>query len=264
MSESTAVILVTGASRGLGRGIALKLSESGYSVVINFAGNAEAAQKTVDDCHRRKTNTSQEFVALQADIGKKDDRKNLIETSLQQLGRIDALVNNAGIAPRERADILDASEASFEEIVRINLQGPYFLTQLVAKYWLKEKPTPFLKAGFTVIFVTSISADTASTNRGDYCISKAGLSMASRLWAARLAGSNIHVFELRPGIMRTDMTAVVKEKYDELIGAGLVPTPRWGTPEDVGLAAAALLDGSFPFSTGAIIDIDGGFHIKRL
>ncbi|UCE53141.1 MAG: 3-ketoacyl-ACP reductase [Desulfobacterales bacterium] len=264
MSDSIPVILVTGASRGLGRGIALKLSESGYSVIINFAGNAEAAQKTVDDCLRRKTKTNQEFVAMQADIGKKDDRQKLIETSLQQLGRIDALVNNAGIAPRQRADILNASEASFEEILRINLQGPYFLTQRVAKYWLTQKPKSLLKAGFTVIFVTSISADTASTNRGDYCISKAGLSMASRLWATRLAGSNIHVFELRPGIMGTDMTASVKETYDELIADGVVPQARWGTPEDVGFAAAALLDGSFPFSTGAIIDIDGGFHIKRL
>lgn len=264
MSDSTPVILVTGASRGLGRGIALKLSESGYSVIINFVGNAEAAEKTVAECQNRKTRSGQKFLTLQADIGKKDDRRNLIESGLEQLGRIDALVNNAGVAPEDRADILDATEASFEEIMRINLQGPYFLTQQVAKYWLTQKPKPLLKAGFTIIFITSISAETASTNRGDYCISKAGLSMACSLWAARLADSNIHVFELRPGIMRTDMTAVVKEKYDSLIAEGLVPQPRWGTPDDLGLAAAALLNGNFPFSTGSVIDIDGGFHIKRL
>jgi NAD(P)-dependent dehydrogenase (short-subunit alcohol dehydrogenase family) len=264
MSDSTAVILVTGGSRGLGRGICLKLSENGYSVIINFVGNAEAAEKTVAQCQERKTRSGQKFIALQADIGKKDERQNLITSGLKQFGRIDALVNNAGIAPRDRADILDASEASFEEIMRINLQGPYFLTQRVAQYWLTQKPTPLLKAGFTVIFITSISAEAASINRGDYCISKAGLSMAGRLWAARLADRNIHVFELRPGIMLTDMTAVVKEKYDSLIAEGLVPQSRWGTPQDLGLAVAALIDGSFPFSTGSVIEIDGGFHIKRL
>jgi 3-oxoacyl-[acyl-carrier protein] reductase len=264
MSDSIPVILVTGASRGLGRGIALKLSESGYSVVINYADNAKAAEKTVAECHQRKTSAAQRFIALQADIGRADDRLHLVDGILRQLGRIDALVNNAGIAPRDRADILEATEASFEEIIRINLQGPYFLTQRIAKYWLTQKPTPFLKAGFTVIFVTSISAETASTNRGDYCISKAGLSMAVKLWATRLASSRIHVFELRPGIMLTDMTAGVKEKYTGLIAEGIVPQQRWGTPEDVGLAAAALLNGSFPFSTGSVIDIDGGFHIKRL
>ena len=264
MSDSRPVILVSGGSRGLGSGICLKLSESGYSVIINFVGNAEAAERTVAECEDRKTDRGQKFIALQADIGQSDDRRNLIESSLKQFGRIDALVNNAGIAPKVRADILDASEASFEEIMRINLQGPYFLTQQVAKYWITQKPSPILKAGFSVIFVTSISAEAASTNRGDYCISKAGLSMAARLWAARLAERNIHVFELRPGIMLTDMTAVVKDKYDRLIAEGLVPQPRWGTPQDLGLAVAALLDGSFPFSTGSVIDIDGGFHIKRL
>ena len=264
MSDSTAVILVTGGSRGLGRGISLKLSENGYSVIINYVDDAEAAEQTVAECHNRKTRSSQKFIALQANIGKKDDRQNLVENSLKQFGRIDALINNAGIAPRDRADILDASEASFEEIIRINLQGPYFLTQRVAKYWLTQKPTPLLEAGFTVIFITSISAETASTNRGDYCISKAGLSMAGKLWAARLADCNIHVFELRPGIMLTDMTAGVKAKYDSLIAEGFVPQPRWGTPHDLGLAVAALLEGSFPFSTGSVIDIDGGFHIKRL
>jgi 3-oxoacyl-[acyl-carrier protein] reductase len=264
MSDSIPVILVTGASRGLGRGIALRLSESGYSVVINFVSNAEAAEKTVAECRQRKKIATQKFITLQADIGNADDRQNLVDCILRQLGRIDALVNNAGIAPDDRADILEATEASFEEVIRTNLQGPYFLTQRIAKYWLTARQKPFLKAGFTVIFVTSMSAETVSTNRGDYCISKAGLSIASKLWAARLAASHINVFELRPGIMLTDMTAGVKEKYCGLIAEGIVPQQRWGTAADVGLAAAALLDGSFPFSTGTVIDIDGGFHIKRL
>ena len=264
MSDKVPVILVTGASRGLGRGIALKLSASGYSVAVNFVGNAKAAEKTISECQRGKKTAQQKFFALQADISRKNDRRKLIKNVLQRFGRLDGLVNNAGIAPRTRADILDAGEASFEEIMRINLQGPYFLTQQVARYWLKENPTSLLKGGFTIIFVSSVSAELVSVNRGEYCISKAGLSMASRLWAVRLAGSNINVFELRPGVMKTDMTAAVIEKYDRLIADGLVPMPRWGTAEDVGRAAVALFDGAFAFCTGSIIDVDGGLHIKRL
>ncbi len=264
MSDLIPVVLVTGASRGLGRGIALKLSEAGYSVVINYAANFPAAEKTRQACLRCKRSPGQNFICVQADISNKDDRRMLVETTVGQMGRIDALVNNAGIAPRERKDILQATESSFAEVLATNLRGPYFLTQQVARYWLDHKRSSFLKTGFTVIFVTSISADTASVNRGDYCISKAGLYMACRLWAARLAPENIHVFELRPGIMLTDMTSMVKDKYDCLISEGLVPQKRWGTADDLGLATAALLDGKFPFSTGAVIDIDGGFHVKRL
>ena len=155
-------------------------------------------------------------------------------------------------------------KTSFEKLIRVNLQGPYFLTQRIARYWLEEKPSPLLKAGFAVIFVTSISADTASIQRGEYCISKAGLSMARQLWATRLASEAIQVLELRPGIMLTEMTSGVKEKYDPLIAEGLVPQKRWGTPEDLGLAVTAVLDGHFPYSTGTVIDVDGGFHLQRL
>jgi NAD(P)-dependent dehydrogenase (short-subunit alcohol dehydrogenase family) len=185
-----------------------------------------------------------------------------------RLGRIDALVNNAGIAPRKRADIVDAEEESFSQLMSVNLQGPYFLSQTVVRYWLglngSAAPEPRIPGGFKLVFISSISAATVSVARGEYCVSKAGLAMAAQLWAARLANSNVQVYEVRPGIMATDMTAGVKEKYDALIAEGLVPQRRWGTPEDVGKGVAALLRGDFPFSTGEIIYTDGGFHISRL
>jgi NAD(P)-dependent dehydrogenase (short-subunit alcohol dehydrogenase family) len=173
-------------------------------------------------------------------------------------------VNNAGIAPRIRADITEASEDIFDEVLAVNLKGPYFLSQLAARHWLANPGQSSLPGGYKLIFVSSLSADTASINRGEYCISKAGLGMATKLWAVRLAESGIQVLELRPGIMATDMTSGVKEKYDKLLADGLVPQKRWGNPEDVGLAVESILGGAFPFSTGDIINIDGGFHLKRL
>jgi NAD(P)-dependent dehydrogenase (short-subunit alcohol dehydrogenase family) len=258
------VALVTGASRGLGRGIAVHLAREGMSVALNYARQAEAAAETAAQCAAAATSPAQRFVPIQGDIGVAIERDRIVSETLAQFGRIDALVNNAGIAPRERADITEASEASFESLIRTNLQGPYFLTQAVARHWLAGTCTPALSTGFKVVFVTSISADTASTNRGDYCVSKAGLAMAVQLWATRLAAEGIQVVELRPGIMATDMTAGVSDKYDQLIASGLVPQRRWGTPDDVGLAVAAVLCGSLPFSTGAVIPIDGGFHLRRL
>ncbi|MBI5382868.1 MAG: 3-ketoacyl-ACP reductase [Opitutae bacterium] len=258
------VVLVTGASRGLGRGIALQLASAGCSVAINYAGNLAAAQETAGLCAARAASAAQRFVPVQADVGVRADRERLVAETLAQLGRIDALVNNAGIAPRVRADIAEATEESFEEVLRTNLQGPYFLTQKVVQYWLAQKPACALPTGFKIIFVSSISADTASVARGEYCISKAGVAMAAQLWATRLAAEGIQVVELRPGIMATDMTTGVKEKYDRLLAEGLVPQRRWGTPEDVGLAVQAVIGGSFPFSTGAVIPIDGGFGIRRL
>lgn len=264
MADTCPVILVTGGSRGLGRGIALKLAEEGYSVAVNYAGNKAAAEKTVEECRRLAPESGQHFFAVGADISIAEHRESMLSTIISETGRIDALVNNAGIAPVERADILDAGESSFEQLMKVNLQGPYFLTQLVARYWTKQKPVPILKSGFIIIFVTSISAYTSSVSRGEYCISKAGLSMASQLWADRLAGEEIQVIELRPGIMLTDMTEGVKEKYDQLIDSGLIPQKRWGTPEDMGLAVTAVMNGHLPFSTGSVIDIDGGFRIKSL
>ncbi len=258
------VVLVTGSSRGLGRGIALELARRGFSIGVNYVGNRAAAEETVAACRQVAAVPRQHFVPLQADIGQRADRTRLLGDLLSEFGRIDALVNNAGIAPRQRADITAASEESFEELVRTNLQGPYFLTQAVVRHWLEHKPTPAAAHGFKVVFVTSISADTASTNRGDYCITKAGLAMAAQLWAVRLAAENIQVVEIRPGVMATDMTAGVREKYDELLATGIVPQRRWGEPADVGLAVGAVLSGQLPFSTGAVIPVDGGVHLRRL
>jgi len=263
-SSVTPVILVTGAGRGLGRGVAIQLAEQGCSVAINFAGNRAAAEETVALCQKAAVLPAQKFIPVQADISSPADRQRLVDETLAGFGRIDALVNNAGVAPKVRADITEASIESFEEIIRINLKGPYFLTQLVARHWLEKKPEPALKGGFKIIFVTSISADTASIARGDYCISKAGLAMAAQLWATRLAAEGILVVELRPGIMATDMTTGVKGKYDDLLAQGLVPQMRWGTPEDVGLAVRSVIAGDFPFSTGAVIPVDGGFNLRRL
>lgn len=258
------VVLVTGASRGLGRGIAIEAAAEGLSVAITYASNAEAADETAARCRAVAPHAGQRFVPVRGDISSPDDRAAMLAQTLEAFGRLDALVNNAGMAPRVRADLTETSEASFDELLRVNLQGPFFLTQAVARHWLAAPHAAALPGGFKIVFVTSISADTASVNRGEYCISKAGLAMASQLWALRLAGEGIQVLELRPGIMATDMTAGVKEKYDALIADGLVPQRRWGTAEDVGRAVRAVLAGHFPFTTGDVIHLDGGFHIRRL
>ena len=263
-SNNIPVIIITGSSRGLGRGIAVQLASQGYSIVINYAGNQAAAKETVKFCERKKQKNNQVFIPIKADIGDKAAREKLILATLDRFGRIDALVNNAGIAPSERADITKASEESFEKLIKINLQGPYFLTQRVVNHWLKKKYQSLLANGFKIIFISSISAYTASVNRGDYCLSKAGIAMAAKLWATRLASKGIQVFELRPGIMKTDMTAGVSAKYDKLITNGLVPQKRWGNGEDLGLAVKSLLLGNFPFSTGEVINVDGGFHLQTL
>jgi NAD(P)-dependent dehydrogenase (short-subunit alcohol dehydrogenase family) len=198
------------------------------------------------------------------DISRADDREGLLAATLAAFGRLDALVNNAGRAPTVRADLLAAAEGSFDDLVGVNLKGPYFLSQLVARHFLAHREGARLPGGYKLVFVSSMSAHTVSVNRGDYCVSKAGLAMAAQLFAARLAGEGVQVYEVRPGIMATDMTAGVKEKYDRLIAEGLVPQGRWGTPEDVGRTVAALLQGDLAFSTGAVIPVDGGAHLRRL
>jgi NAD(P)-dependent dehydrogenase (short-subunit alcohol dehydrogenase family) len=264
MAEHTPVAIVTGGSRGLGRGIALRLAELGFSVVLNYARNAAAAAETVDLCRSRQSQLDQRFVPFQADMAMQDQRLRLIEQTLDALGRIDVLVNNAGIGPQVRADVTDTTLESFNYVLRVNLEAPFFLTQAVVRYWLGRQPEAILPHGFSVVNISSISADTASLNRGEYCISKAGLAMVTQLWAVRLASSRIHVFELRPGIMATEMTGGVKEKYDRMMGEGLVPQNRWGQPDDVGKAVAALVSGAFPYSTGGVIYLDGGMHLRRL
>lgn len=259
------VALVTGSSRGLGRGVAIALAAEGFSVAINYAGNRAAAEETCAACAAKAKSKDQKFLPFQADISNRGDRERMLSEAIAAYGRLDVLVNNAGIAPKVRADITEAGEESFDLLIKTNLQGPYFLTQSVVNLWRKKGFEPVLGGGFKVIFVTSISAYTASVNRGDYCISKAGLAMAVQLWAAKLAAENIQVFEIRPGIMATDMTTGVKDKYDKIIGEGqVVPMKRWGQGEDIGKAAVALVSGAFPFSTGDVFNVDGGFHLKTL
>lgn len=262
--SSLPVILVTGASRGLGSGIAEQLAQTGFSVAIHYASNQKAAEETQASCARLAVAPEQKFALVAGHIGIAADRTQIVEQTLRAFGRIDALVNNAGIAPRLRADITVATEEVFDEVMAVNLKGPYFLSQAVVQWWLQHPGESHLAGGYKLIFVSSLSANTASINRGEYCISKAGLSMAVQLWAVRLADQGIQVFELRPGIMATDMTAGVKEKYDTLLAQGLVPLKRWGTSGDVGLAVKAILQGLFPFSTGDVINVDGGFHLRRL
>jgi NAD(P)-dependent dehydrogenase (short-subunit alcohol dehydrogenase family) len=201
-----------------------------------------------------------------ADIGRSADRLRLIECVRSKFGRLDLLVNNAGVAPAERADVLEATEESFDRLISINVKGPYFLTQLAARWMIEQRAARVQAAAFQpkIITISSVSAYTASVNRGDYCIAKAALSMLTPLYATRLAEHGINVYEIRPGIIATDMTSSVKAKYDQLIAEGLTPIKRWGTPEDVGKAVAAIAQDLLPFSTGEVINVDGGFHIRRL
>lgn len=263
-AEQPPVVLVTGSSRGLGRGVAERLAQSGFSVAVHYAGNEAAARETEASCRKLAVSDGQQFAIVCGNIGEAEGRERIFRETMDALGRIDALVNNAGIAPRVRADIVDATEESFDEVVGINLKGPHFLTQRVVRYWLENPEASRIAGGYKLIFVTSISSNTASVARGEYCISKAGLSMASQLWATRLADQGIQVTEIRPGIMATDMTAGVKEKYDALIAEGLVPQKRWGSPSDLGDAVDAVLRNYFPFSTGDVLNVDGGFHLRRL
>jgi NAD(P)-dependent dehydrogenase (short-subunit alcohol dehydrogenase family) len=260
----TAAVLVTGASRGLGRGIAEILARDGLDVAIHFGTNRAAAEETLAACRRLAPRKDQKLALVGGNVARAEDRQRIVSETLAAFGRIDGLVNNAGMAPRVRADLVEASEESFDELIAVNLRGPYFLSQAVVRHWLERPGGSNLPGGYKLVFVSSISASLASTNRGDYCVSKAGLAMAAKLWAARLANEGVQVFELRPGIMATGMTVAVKEKYDRLIAEGLVPQRRWGTAEDVGLAVSALMKGAFPFSTGDVIYIDGGLHLQRL
>jgi 3-oxoacyl-[acyl-carrier protein] reductase len=259
-----AAALVTGASRGLGRGIAQALTRDGLDLAIHYGSNRAAAETTLAACRELVARPEQTLALVSGDISRTDDRRRIVEEALAALGRLDALVNNAGIAPRVRADILEATEESFDELIAVNLKGPYFLSQLMARHWLGQRGGSRLPDGYKLVFVSSASAALASINRGDYCVSKAGLAMAAKLWAARLASDGVQVYELRPGIMATDMTAAVKDKYDRMIADGLVPQGRWGTAEDVGRAVSTLLKGGLPFSTGQVVNVDGGLHLERL
>jgi 3-oxoacyl-[acyl-carrier protein] reductase len=253
------VALVTGGSRGIGLGIAEHLAQEGYDLAINGMRPEEAVQEVLQ--HLREAGG--EAIYCQGDIARADDRRAMLAKIKGHYGRLNLLVNNAGVAPKERKDILEATEESFSYVVTTNLQGPYFLTQAAAN-WLIEQKTADAAFFGCIVNVSSISATVASVNRGEYCIAKAGLSMATQLFATRLGEYDIPVYEVRPGIIKTDMTAGVTEKYDRLIGDGLTLQKRWGLPEDVGKAIAALARGAFPYSTGQVFMVDGGLTLARL
>lgn len=249
------VALVTGGSRGLGRGICIELGRAGYAVAINYASNEQAAKQT-----KAQLPSQVPVLLCQGNVGLTADRERLVETTLAAFGRIDVLVNNAGITSVGRKDILEATEESWDQVLETNLKGPYFLSQRVAREMLARKEQLNHPA---IVNISSLSAYSVSTNRGDYCISKAGLAMLTQLFALRLAEEGIRVYEVRPGVMETDMTAGAHERYTKLIAEGLTPIRRWGTPEDVGKAVVALVRGAIPFSTGEVVNVDGGFHLRR-
>jgi 3-oxoacyl-[acyl-carrier protein] reductase len=254
-----AVALVTGSRRGIGLGIAKALASDKFNVVLNGTVPPSKAEEPLEAV--LSTGCRAEYI--QADISLKADRERLIGKIAESFGRLDILVNNAGVAPLIRSDILEATEESFDRVIGINLKGPYFLTQQVANWMIDQKKTHHDRT-FKIITISSNSAYTASPSRGDYCVSKAGLSMMTALFAARLAEHGIGVYEVRPGIVATDMTTPVKDKYNRLISEGLTPIARWGTPEDVGQAVLAIARDYFPFSTGEVINVDGGFHLRTL
>ena len=258
-TDNLPVALVTGGSRGIGRGICIELAKAGWRVGINYASNAEAAM----ECLERVKQAGGAGEAVQGDVASTPQRKYMIDFMCQRFGRLDALINNAGVAPESREDLLSATESSYDRLMSVNLKGPYFLTQLAALRMAEQIKSNRIPCGY-IVNISSISAYTASVDRGDYCISKAGMAMMTKLFAARLADENIRVYEVRPGVIATDMTGAVKAKYDKLLSEGLAPLKRWGEPADVGLCVAAILRGDFPYSTGQVFDIDGGFHIRRL
>lgn len=250
--------IITGGSRGIGLAIAYRLGLDGYQVVIFATKPREACQEQLKLLEEDKI----DFHYVQGTLDNREDRKRLVEETLKQYGRIDVLVNNAGVAPLVRADLLDMTEESYDRVMGINTKGTLFLTQLVAKQMLKQEVIG--KKRGTIVNVGSCSAEVSSVNRGEYCISKSAVSMITTLFADRLAGEGILVHEVRPGVIQTDMTSKVQEKYDSLIADGVFPIKRWGTPEDVAGAVSAFCSDLFLYTTGNYIDVDGGFHIKRL
>jgi 3-oxoacyl-[acyl-carrier protein] reductase len=253
------VALVTGGSRGIGLGVAEALADSGFDIAIN--GVREKSEVRAALAAIRDRGAAVHY--CRGDVSIAADRQAIIDEVRNQFGRLDVLVNNAGVAPKVRADILDATEESFDRVLGINLKGPYFLTQLAAR-WMAEQRNGDSSFHGVIVFVSSVSATEASINRGDYCISKAGLAMVTQLWAHRLAEFGIAVYEIRPGIIHTDMSAAVAEKYDRLIANGLTVENRWGEPDDVGRAVAMLARCDLTYATGNVLNIDGGLTLRRL
>ncbi len=250
-------ILVTGGARGIGRGIVEELAKKGHNV--GFCGRA-AAESAADLLNGLRSNYGGKYAYYQCDVANVEAHDGLLQAFIADFGSIDVLINNAGVAPEVRADLLDMPEASFDRVLNINLRGPFFLSQKAAKLMIADKKSQNFKC---IINTGSVSADYASINRGEYCISKAAVAMATKLFAVRLADENIAVYELRPGVIKSDMTSVVTAKYDKMIAEGLTLQRRWGMPDDVGRAAAALVEGAFAYSTGQVINVDGGLTVER-
>lgn len=251
--------LITGGSRGIGLGIAREMAAAGFDLAINGVREKKQVDPVLDELR----STGREVFYVRGDISDRKDRQSVFDRVIGEFGQINVLINNAGIAPSERRDILEATEESYDTVMGTNLKGSYFLTQLFARHMVEmKKKDPRFEA--CIINISSTSATVASTNRGEYCISKAGIFMVTRLWAARLGEFGIPVYEIRPGIIRTDMTAAVTEKYDRLIESGICIQKRWGSPEDVGKVATAMATGAMPYSTGQVVVADGGMSIPRL
>lgn len=253
------VALITGGSRGIGFGCASQLAERGFDIAINGMRDESDVSEPIEKLKA----LGAEVLYCQGDIGSAEARASVLAKIKKHFGKLNVLVNNAGVAPKERKDLLEASEASFDYVVGTNMKGPYFLSQAVANWMIEQKATDG-EAFFTIINIGSISATVASVNRGEYCVAKAGTAMMTALFAARLGEYDIPVYEIRPGVTKTDMTSGVSDKYDKLIEEGLCVTKRWGYPEDVGKAAGALATGQFPYSTGQVIMVDGGLTLPRL
>ncbi len=255
------VALVTGGSRGIGRAVCLEVARAGYAVLINYNENLGAAEQVRQEVDRIGVPAD----VCQGDIAARSHRDLVVAFTMERFGRIDLLVNNAGIAPETRKDILETDESTFERILRTNLYGPYFLTQRVARVMIDLTASKAID-GAAIVNISSLRSYTTAPNYGEYCISKAGLSMVTKLFAARLAQYGINVYELSPGIIETDMTSTesVRAYYNSKLSAGLTPINRWGKPEEVALAVGAIARGHFPFSTGAVFHVDGGWHLRSL
>jgi len=258
------VAFITGASRGIGRGIALELAKQGYDVA-GSSRTCDSSNRTtgIFEVKQSVEEFESTFLPVTGDVSNLEDHERMIEPVLKKFGRIDLLVNNAGVAPEKRLDILETTAESFDRVLSTNLRGPFFLTQRIAQQMISQKrqnpaDTP------AIIFITSVSAYMSSPSRAEYCLSKAGLSLAAAIFADRLSAFGINVYEVRPGIIKTDMIATVREKYDKLVSEGLIPQQRLGLPEDVGKAVVALAGGAFEYATGLIVEVSGGMHIRRL
>ena len=264
MNDKRPVAFITGASRGIGRGIAIELARSGYDIAGNSRVlDSQNSESGILEVKQRVEESGAAFFPVQGDVSILDDHARMIKTIIDHFGRIDMLVNNAGVAPEQRLDVLETSPASFDRVLSINSRGPFFLTQRVARQMVAQVRSS-LGIKPKIIFITSVSAYMSSPSRAEYCLSKAALSMAAAIFADRLSEYGINVYEVRPGIIKTEMTAAVQDKYDRLIDDGLIPQGRWGLPEDVGKAVIALVSGGFEYSTGTVVEVSGGMNIRRL